>query len=165
MLNKLKFSWIRDVPLLLFYGYLSCRQQNVCCNHTYSPFQFISKGVPQGSILGPILFLLYIDDIVVKIFFVLCWWYNIFSEAQKSRFITCKFHINKKKKLLVILDSEVIKRVTSTKFPALIIDENLNWKPPYWSSMFKALKKSHIQRIVRSSRTTEAMISTYYTLC
>ena len=42
--------------LVFFYSYLKNRKQNVKINNTYSVFQVLLSGVPQGSILGPILF-------------------------------------------------------------------------------------------------------------
>ena len=63
LFDKLENIGVRGLPLKLLASYLSARKQAVFCNNDRSNLKTIIKGVPQGSILGPILFLVYINDI------------------------------------------------------------------------------------------------------
>ena len=63
LLSKLNHYGIRGIFHDWFKSYLSNRKQTVCLDGIISEKESTSCGVPQGSVLGPLLFLIYINDI------------------------------------------------------------------------------------------------------
>ena len=64
LLRKLKFCGAVGTPLILIDNYLRNRHQFVELKNNSSDLQDIFTGIPQGSILGPLLFSIYMYDLI-----------------------------------------------------------------------------------------------------
>ncbi len=62
LIQKLKYYGFKGINLELFQNYLTERKPYVDFDNTKSDMLDINTGVPQGSILGPLLFIIYIND-------------------------------------------------------------------------------------------------------
>ena len=64
LLRKLTRLGLHDSVVKWFSSYLSDRKQRVLANNVYSSYLDVKQGVPQGSVLGPLFYILYANDIV-----------------------------------------------------------------------------------------------------
>ena len=76
-------------------SYLNDRQQRVCVNNNFSSWEKIIAGAPQGSILGPLLFNIFINDL-----FVFVSSSNLSNYADDNTLYASGFNLEEVKKCL-----------------------------------------------------------------
>ena len=69
LLDKLSALGLNGKVIDWFTSYLENRRQRVLANDTYSSWQHVTQGVPQGSVLGPPFYILYANDIIERVKF------------------------------------------------------------------------------------------------
>ena len=192
LLAKLESYGIKGKTLNVLTDFLSGRTFNVKVGDSLSDTHHVTSGIPQGTVLGPLLFILYINDLPegisnyislfaddVKIITKsstaainqedldkLCEWQNKWLLRFNTKDSKCKvLHIGKSNPHnLYNLEGEVLPEVTCEKDLGVYVDSNLTWHENITKSVNKA--KSCIAWVTRNviSREPQVMINIYKTL-
>ena len=101
LLNKMSAYGVRGVALEWFESYLSNRQQFVSINGRSSGLRQVRCGVPQGSILGPLLFLIFIND------FPKCSNFFKFTLFADDSTLSCSFKNSSRENIHGVLSHEI----------------------------------------------------------
>ena len=148
MIRKWYAYGIRCNILNWFISYLDDRSQYVAFDETHPSTKPIKCGIPQGSLLGPLLFIIYMNDIynVSEMLFsilyaddttviikdrdisILLQTLNVELNAKKTYYLVfhrARIQINIKAD--VIMNSTLLNRANQVKYLGIIIDHKLNW--------------------------------------
>ena len=121
LLIKLKCYCLSDQACLLLKSYISDRKQRVKVGHSRSEWGSVAQGVPQVSILGPLIFDIFINDILYVLENV-CNFYNYADDntsLNTHHSITC---------LKTKLETSAAVAMTSMRWNRI----KLNFRPWFW---------------------------------
>ena len=173
LLTKLYHYGIRGVANKWFYSYLTNRYQKVSLNGESSQRLPITCGVPHGSILGPLLFLLYINDMHLCVMSS-----TIHHFADDTNLLySCKSltvlrkSINKDIELLydwlcanrLSLNTKLFES-PKIKYLGLILDNKLDWKGHITELSKKIIRAVGLLYKIRNLYPTSVLRSLYYSI-
>ena len=183
LISKLYFYNFSPASCKLITSYLTNRTQRVSVNGQISSDLTLKHGVPQGSILGPILFLIYVndlpyhlskadvilyaDDTTIGVPFTSQKNQLSFTDQAQDWFLANKLSLNKDKtiKLTFTLNHIASENdVNSTKFLGLSIDSKLLWNEHGVISSKKISKNVYLLRMLSNTLSENVLKVAYFGL-
>ncbi|CAH2096769.1 unnamed protein product [Euphydryas editha] len=147
LIRKLHHYGIRGTALEFVTSYLSGRTQSVVINGKRSPGSLVTMGVPQGSILGPFLFLVHINDLPhlvrddheivlfaddTSLLFKVIHWFNINNlllNESKTKCVRFTLPNVKLATTSIRIRDEEMELVDQAVFLGITLDSKLQWGP------------------------------------
>lgn len=188
LLEKLNYYGVRGIPLKLIGSYLSNRKQCVTVNGVTSDFLEVSHGVSQGSVLGPLLFIIYINDLsrfmlpYMSILFAddstfiisekdntnLAASLDCVSNRANEWFSSNKLKLNNNKtEIMHISASNQLsfhQKTTNVKLLGLVLDHRLSWQAHIEHLVKKLPSSLFLLRHLKNITNSSTLKTTYFSL-
>lgn len=182
LLRKLNYYGVRGEPFKLLQSYLSGRMQVTQWQNTISDPRSIKYGVPQGSILGPLLFVVYINDLPSNVEGAEVCMYaddtsllvrarNYVELQQKSEnaistasnwFAANKLKVNLDKSQKITFSTTNKRIPDEANFLGMVIDANLKWHGHIDGLANRLAGALYAIRRIKHTATHEAAKTTYF---
>lgn len=183
IIEKLYHYGIRGTELRLIISYLTNRYQTVSINNCNSQLLKVKCGVPQGSILGPLLFIIAVNDLAANMSSMPIIYVDdttlvnsarneeslklvastLFDEVS-SWFFSNNFHLNcdKTERIIFTLNSLQQENLSKVKLLGITLDNKLNWGEHIQMLTSKLSRVIYLLRKLRLYVTPELLRVAYF---